>query len=135
VSERACPEPASSGRDPRGRQEPEARKSEILSGLVRAVYVRGTMFDPGGFAFDLEDDTRPSEDLSDVFSVPGLPALPALKPRFSPGESQRVLHPLWQSQPEPGIVEALQGICESYEPPPVAEVPVTRRSRKRRARG
>jgi hypothetical protein len=94
------------------------------------------MFDPGGFAFDLEDDTRPAEDLSEVFSVPGLPALPALKPRFAPGESHRVLHPLWHSQPEPGLVEALQSVCESYEPPPVVEVPAsTRRSRKRRARG
>lgn len=93
------------------------------------------MFDEGGFAFDLEDDESPPEDLSEVFSVPGLPALPALKPRFAPGESQRVLRPLWHSQPEPGLVEALQGVCESYEPPPVVEVPATRRSRKRRASG
>jgi hypothetical protein len=94
------------------------------------------MHDPAGFAFDLEDDGPAAEDLSDVFSVPGLPALPALKPRFAPGESQRVLRPLWNSQPEPGLVEALQVVCESYTPPPVAvEVPATRRSRKRRARG
>ncbi|HEX6765341.1 MAG TPA: hypothetical protein VF103_07680 [Polyangiaceae bacterium] len=94
------------------------------------------MLDSAGFAFDLEDDERRAEDLSDVFSVPGLPALPALKPRFAPGESQRILRPLWHSQPEPGLVEALQGACESYTPPPVAvEVPATRRSRKRRARG
>ena len=102
----------------------------------RADYERGTMLDPGGFAFDFGDDERLSaEDLSDVFSVPGLPALPALKPRFAPGESQRVLHPLWHSQPERGIVEALQDACTTYEPPPVVEVPATRRSRKRRARG
>jgi hypothetical protein len=93
------------------------------------------MLDPGGFAFDFGDDDSSGEDLAEVFSVPGLPQLPALKPRFAPGESQRVLHPLWHSQPEPGLVEALQNVCESYEPPAVAEVPVTRRSRKRRARG
>jgi hypothetical protein len=93
------------------------------------------MLEPDGFAFDLGDDERPAEDLSEVFSVPGLPALPALKPRFSPGESQRALHPLWHSQREPGIVEALRSACESYTPPPVAvEAPVKRRSRKRRAR-
>jgi hypothetical protein len=97
------------------------------------------MLDPDGFAFDLgeDEDERPAEDLSEVFSVPGLPLLPALKPRFAPGESQRVIRPLWHSQPEPGLVEALQSVCESYTPPPVSvEVPVTRRSRKRRsARG
>jgi hypothetical protein len=93
------------------------------------------MLDPGGFAFDLGDDERPGEDLTELFSVPGLPQLPALKPRFAPGESHRVLHPLWHSQPEPGLVEALQSACETYEPPAVAEVSVTRRSRKRRARG
>jgi hypothetical protein len=74
--------------------------------------------------------------LSELFSVPGLPVLPALKPRFTPGESPRVLHPLWHSQPEPGIVDALRVACESYTPPPVSvAVRVTRRSRKRRARG
>ena len=96
------------------------------------------MLDPNGFAFDLDDDAPAAEDLSEVFSVPGLPALPPLRPRFAPGESHRVLHPLWNSQPEPGIVEALQVACESYTPPPVSvvvEVLATRRSRKRRARG
>ncbi|HEX6275170.1 MAG TPA: hypothetical protein VFZ53_19155 [Polyangiaceae bacterium] len=93
------------------------------------------MLDPAGFAFDLGDDERPAQDLSEVFSVPGLPQLPALKPRFAPGESQRELHPLWHSQPEPGLVEALQVACESYTPPPVAvAVSARRRSRKRRAR-
>jgi hypothetical protein len=92
------------------------------------------MIDPGDFAFDLEDDEGPSLDLAEVFSVPGLPQQPALKPRFAPGESQRVLHPLWHSQPEPGLVEALQTACESYRPPEVAEVPVGRRARRRRAR-
>jgi len=93
------------------------------------------MFDPNGFAFDLGDDQRPSEDLTEVFSVPGLPALPALKPRFAPGESHRVLHPLWHSQPEPGIVEALQGVCATFTPPEVVEVPAMRRARRRRTRG
>jgi hypothetical protein len=93
------------------------------------------MVDPAGFAFDLGDDERPAEDLSELFSVPGLPVLPALKSRFAPGESQRVVHPLWHSQPEPGLVEVLQATCESYTPPPVeVEAPATRRVRKRRAR-
>jgi hypothetical protein len=92
--------------------------------------------DSDGFAFDLEADGPAAEDLTEVFSVPGLPALPALKPRFAPGESHRVLHPLWHSQPEPGLVDALRVACESYTPPPVAvEMPATRRSRRRRARG
>ena len=110
--------------------------TEILAAPSNQRYWRWTMLDPAEFAFDLGDDERPAENLAEVFSVPGLPTLPALKPRFAPGESQRVLRPLWHSQPEPGLVEALQVACESYTPPPVSvAVPVGRRSRKRRARG
>ena len=90
------------------------------------------MLDQGGFAFDLDaDEGLSAEDMAEVFSVPGLPALPALKPRYGESET-RVLHPLWHSQPEGGIVEALQQACDTYEPPAVAEVPATRRSRRRR---
>lgn len=87
----------------------------------------------GDFSFDLEEDTRrPGEDLTEVFSVPGLPALPALKPRW--GQSARILRPLWSSQPEPGIVEALRAACDSYAPPAMAEARGSRRSRRSRRR-